>query len=181
MRKGEAAPSPLYRLEEGESASWVGWEGRRRVSSICTAVGGQEVSGGPLVLWGGWEAVHSPCAPIHSLLVPATAVAPCGSLLSGAWSLQHNWLLLLGMEVRKCRESQACSSLTPPAAMTSHSYHSCGTFCPCAPVLPCPGELHGAGCPMLQDWCCHSTCFFYGDSGAIQIKDINVLWTMTAG
>lgn len=152
------------------------------MSSICTAVGGQEVSGGPLVLWGGWAAVHSPCAPMHSLLVPATAVAPCGSLLSGAWSLQHNWLLLLGMEVRKCRESQACSSLTPPAAMTSHSCHPRPVALSAPVPLSCPalGNCTEQDAPCCRTGC-HSTRFFYGDSGAIQIKDINLLQTMTAG
>lgn len=57
-------------------------------------------------------------APTHFLVVPATAVTLSRPLLSGAQELKGN---SLEVEVRKAREPQAHSSLTP---LTSHSSHS---------------------------------------------------------
>lgn len=75
-----------------------------------------------------------------------TAVAFCRPLLSGAWSLQCNCLLLPGMKVRKHRASQVHSPLTPPAAVTFYS------SLPCHVVFSAPMPLFCLALGEYMQW-----------------------------
>lgn len=173
----------------------VGWGRTKKLHPLCTGwkevilqAGQGERVGGicPLCLQGwhcygeGRELFSVPCTNRCA----ATAVAFCRPLLSGAWSLQYNWLLLLSrMEVIKHRTSQVHSPLTPTALVTSHS------SLPCHVAFSAPMPLFCLALGEYVEWdASHSrtgaatgACFFYGDSEAIRIKDTNPLWIMTAG